>query len=1147
MKKLGKSPTIFGHPNILTFLRIMKCTVAILLLACLQVSANGFSQNRITVNLHSVEMKRALSLIERKSDFRFLYNQKLISDLEKVEINAVNEEVTSVLDRLFENTPLSYQVLANNLVVLKPKNTYVADIRVTGKVISPTGEGIPGVSVAVKGSTVGTSTDAAGNFTLTVPETATLVFSSVGFETMEVPVNNRTTIDVTMKASTGRSMDEVVVIGYGTATKRDLTGSIVKISGREVADKPNTNPVASLQGKVAGLTVVNSGTPGKEPDIRMRGTSSIGQVKPLYVVDGIFQDNINYINPNDIESIEVLKDPSSLAIFGVRGATGVIAITTKKARAGQTLITLSSNYGFKKLTDKIKFVDAEGFKTLFAQERANNGVTDPYDYTGLTANTDWIDAVTRTGNFMANNLNISASSDKNRFTFGLGYNVDEGIIKHEQLKRLTLSLADEFKLNKAIKIGVNLNFQRQNNPYDATWVLDAARKVAPIFTDKSQVLNVRNPYGEDTIPMTLYSGLDVGLQSAGVVNPLVSLENEWDKVKDVEYRTVGSVFAEITFLKNFTWRSTAYGDISNLNKRTYEPRYYETDPRTNVPRFVQEVTSVQEDDYTFRKFQQDHVLTFKKDFGDHGLTLTGGFTTFYSATYKRISKVSQADPALPSSLAIPNDPRFWYISSGFEDPLSQSTRSEQSDYATVSYLARALYNFQGKYFLNASFRNDASSRLPKHTRNQQFWALGAAWEMTKEDFMSGQNLVDLLKLKGSVGVLGNQSNVNNTVVPTDPNYILNNPFYPNLVLGRDAAFGTNVYSAATEAYFANPDLEWETVRAWEAGVEGAAFQNRLSFEANYFNRETRNLLTFISERPAGLMDELINGGTLRNTGVELSAAWNQIISEDLSVGVSGNITFLKNKVLALNEKLPNGLLIRGFQNNGSAEARTVAGRPIGSFWGYVVEGIYQNQADIDKSPSAVSLGAYRPGDFKFKDVNGDGVITSDDRTFIGNPSPDFTYGASVNAQWKGLSLAIDFNGVSGNQIFRTWGSLESPFQRVSYAADKLGAWHGEGTSNTIPLISQGDRFNYNGSTYNIESGTYFRIRNVQLGYTIPNDLLTKVYLKGARVFVNVQNLKTFKNNMGYAPEYAGDATAFGFDNADGALPIVTTFGLNVSF
>jgi hypothetical protein len=306
-------------------------------------------------------------------------------------------------------------------------------------------------------------------------------------------------------------------------------------------------------------------------------------------------------------------------------------------------------------------------------------------------------------------------------------------------------------------------------------------------------------------------------------------------------------------------------------------------------------------------------------------------------------------------------------------------------------------------------------------------------------------------------------------------------------------------------------------------------------------------LTYIDERPAGLKDILQNGGELRNSGVELSAGWSQNITDDLSFSVAGNITFIKNEVLALNQNLPGGLIIRGFQNNGSAEARTVAGHPIGSFWGYVVEGIYQSNADIQKSPPATDLGAYRPGDFKFKDVNGDGEITSADRTFIGSPTPDFTYGTSVSATWKGLSLALDFNGVYGNELFRTWGSLESPFQRVNYAADKLGAWTGPGTSNWVPLVSQGDRFNYNGSTYNIEDGSYFRIRNVQLGYQVPNNLVSRLYLKSVRAFVNVQNLKTFKNNLGYSPEFPGEATAFGFDNADGALPIVTTFGLNVTF
>jgi TonB-linked SusC/RagA family outer membrane protein len=804
------------------------------------------------------------------------------------------------------------------------------------------------------------------------------------------------------------------------------------------------------------------------------------------------------------------------------------------------IVNFNTNYGFKKLVDKIQMANAEQFKTLFAQERANNGVTDPFDYTGLTANTDWIDAVTRTGKFSNNNLSISGSSERNRFNFGVGYTLDQGLIKHEQLQRLTLSIGDEFKVSNAIRIGVNVNASRQNNPYDATWVLDAARKVMPQISAGTKQYRVANPYNVlDTVNMDLYSLLDVGLQSSGVINPLLQVENEWDKTKSVEYRTVGSVFGEVNFLKNFTFRSTVYADMSSVNKRQYTPLYYGYNPRTNEPELYSQVTRIQEDDQDWRKFQQDHVLTFRKNFGDHGLTATGGFTTYYFGNFNRTGRASQATG--PGALPIPNDPRLWYISSGFQDPDNLSASSGQSEYTTVSYLARALYNYQNKYFLNASFRDDASSRIPEKNRHQQFWALGAAWDITKEGFMQSQRTFDFLKLKGSIGVLGNQTA--STLEGTTLDY----PFYPNLRGGNVAVFGTNVFSAARQQYIPNPDLKWETVSAQEIGVELNAFQNRLHFEANYFNKTTNDLMTYVSRASLGLDDKLINGGSIRNWGEEFSASWNQNLAKDLSLNIGGNITFLKNKVVSLAEDLPTGVLIRGFQNNGSAEARTLPGYPIGSFYGYVVEGIYQSQTDILKSPVASSLGAYRPGDFKFKDINGDGLITSDDRTVIGNPTPKFTYGGSVALNYKGFSLDIDVNGVYGNQIFRTWGSLESPFQRVNYAAFQIDAWHGPGTSNWVPLVSQGDRFNYNGSTYNIEDGSYFRLRNVQLAYSFGRNTISRFKINNLRIYANVQNLKTWKNNYGYTAEYGGDATAFGFDNAGGALPVVGTIGLNVTF
>jgi hypothetical protein len=306
-------------------------------------------------------------------------------------------------------------------------------------------------------------------------------------------------------------------------------------------------------------------------------------------------------------------------------------------------------------------------------------------------------------------------------------------------------------------------------------------------------------------------------------------------------------------------------------------------------------------------------------------------------------------------------------------------------------------------------------------------------------------------------------------------------------------------------------------------------------------------MTYIGLRPLLPKDKLTNGGSIRNMGEEFTASWTQKLKKDLTLNVGGNITFLKNKVLTLSPDLPGGSIIAGSQNNGSAESRTTPGQPIGVFYGYVVEGLYQSYADILASPVASALGAYRPGDFKFKDINGDGKITADDRTVIGNPTPKFTYGANINLNYKNISLAVDLGGVYGNQVFRTWGSLESPFQRVNYAAFKTNSWNGAGTSNWDPIISQGDRFNYNGSTYNIEDGSYFRIRNIQLGYDFNQRLISKARIKNLRLYVNMQNLKTWKNNYGYTSEFGGSAVQFGYDNAGNAIPAVTTFGLNVTF
>ncbi|PZR24339.1 MAG: hypothetical protein DI535_22320 [Citrobacter freundii] len=393
MKKSVPLGRAFPTRSLLKILTIMKLTIFIILFTAFQVKAHDVKGQNVNLNVRNTEIRKILKTIEKDGQYRFLYNYDLKGLKSKVNFNVNNLSLKDALDQLFTGNDLTYKLVNKNLVVvLSTDPEENREVRITGKITGAENEPLAGVSIQEKGTSTGTTTNNNGEYALTVADNATLVISAIGYETQEIAIAGRTVVDLKMTPNV-KQIDQVVVIGYGTASKRDLTGSIVKVAGKDVADKPNSNPIASLQGRVAGLSVVNNGTPGKAPDIRIRGTVSIGQVNPLYVVDGIFNDNIDYLNPNDIESIEILKDPSSLAIFGVRGATGVIAITTKKAKAGQVSVNFNTAWGRKKLVDKIKLANADQFATLFAQERANNGITDPYDYSGLTSNTDWIDAV----------------------------------------------------------------------------------------------------------------------------------------------------------------------------------------------------------------------------------------------------------------------------------------------------------------------------------------------------------------------------------------------------------------------------------------------------------------------------------------------------------------------------------------------------------------------------------------------------------------------------------------------------------------------------------------------------------------------------------------------------------------------------------
>ena len=822
-------------------------------------------------------------------------------------------------------------------------------ITISGVVTDKTGETVIGASVRVKGQeSKGSITDINGKYQIVdVASNATLIFSYIGMREQEIAVNGRSTINVKMEEDS-QLIDEVVVVGYGSAKKRDLTGSIVTVKADEIASKPSTNPLASIQGKVAGVQVVNTGRAGQDPEIRVRGTNSINGFKPLYVVDGLFTDNINYLNTADIESMEILKDPSSLAIFGVRGANGVIIITTKRAKIGKTMVNINSSVGWKVIYDRVGVTNAEEFKMLYNEQLISQG-SDPYDYTQWTGNTDWQNEIFQTGFLTNNNVSITGATDKSKFYLGLGYVMEEGSIKTEKLNKFTVNLNSEYSVTDFLRFGFQLNGVRAKYP-DAKGV-DGALKAAPIAPTHD-----------------LESGLIHTLpdfQRAQVWNPLIETELRGAHNKSENYRVAGNVFGEIDILKNLTFKATFSMDYASSQGRSYSPLIYVYNPDVEGGKErLTERESVNQSKSTSLAAQSDYVLTYLGQFGNHGLTLTAGLTTNYNES----SSLSGGRSQLAGyGILVGDDPDRWWLST-IDDVSTATNGGSQSDRFTMSYLFRALYNYKNRYLLNASFRRDGSSVFYKTGNTwDNFYSFGAGWVMTEEKFMQNQNVINFLKLKGSWGVLGSQN--------TGSSY----PAYATIVSSGSAVFGDNIIAGKGPNKLISPTLGWERNYSWEVGFDMHMFNDRLQLSPVYYNKTTKDMLTSIPGI-AGTVPGLQNVGEIRNRGFELSASWNDKIGEDWRYGLGANLSTIDNKVLSLVNKDYNII---------SGPSRVSEGYPIGYFYGYKVEGVYQNEDDIRFSPIN-SVGSVTPGDLKFADVDGNGKITDNDRTMIGNPTPDFT-------------------------------------------------------------------------------------------------------------------------------------------------------------
>ncbi len=971
---------------------------------------------------------------------------------------------------------------------------------VSGKVTSnEDGLPIPGVNVVVEGTTKGTTTDIDGNYSLQLlTEENGLVFTFVGFRPVTVQVGDQTAINVTLEADI-TSLEEVVVIGYGTQRKRDVTGAITSLKGEDIADRPNANPLNSIQGRAAGVVITNSGVAGSSPTIRIRGVGSISNTNPLYVVDGIFADNIDFVNPNDIASMEILKDPSSLAMFGVQGANGVVIITTKRAKEGQTNINFSSYVGVQKITNTIKVANAEQFKTLYNEQLGHLGSA-PFDFSNYSADTDWQDLIFRDAMINNNSLSITSGSERNQATFSLNYFKQDGVIKYDSYKRYTAHLRDEYTVNKYLKIGADISlFRFERDPY-RDGAVSSALWSAPVYAP-------RDAGGNWNAAPTF--------QRAQVGNPYAFTEIYKDKSINDGYRFVASAFAELKFLKDFTWKSVFYTDLGFNSMRSYDP-LFEIGTGADRAQF-NEITRVSQEKRNFTTWQMDHTLTYSKNINEiHDITLLAGITQ----QLKRYDFITGGRQSR-SPLNIPSDPNFWYLGIGADD-VTRTNNGGAEEQAFLSYLFRLNYSFKNKYLLNASFRRDGTSKFSPTNRWGNFPSIGAGWIITEEPFLQDQNLLEFFKLKASWGRLGNDK---------VGNYL----YYPLLRTGVTAVFGENVYPAAVPEYIPNPNIHWEVVQGIDIGFEAAAMDDRLNVEFDYYNRETQDILVRLTIPGAvGASQSLTNAGTIVNRGIELTLGWNDNLSDDLKYNIGANFTTIDNEVISIGDNI-------GY-NIAEGPARTAIGHPIGAFFGYVQEGIFQSAEDVAASAQAATA---KPGDIKFKDIVADGIIDDKDRTFIGSPTPDFIFGGSLGLNFRNFEFSVDVQGVAGNEIYKA--RQTATFAILNYEQNRLGRWTGPGTSDKEPILDNTRSGNFQVSTYFLDPGDYFRIRNVMLGYNIPKGVLDRFNMKNAKIYLNAQNLVTFTEATGYSPEVGGSPVAFGIDNGTYPLPATYSVGINLNF
>lgn len=970
---------------------------------------------------------------------------------------------------------------------------------IKGKVVFSSDKSpIPGVSITVPGTTIGTSTDLNGDYAISVPSgTEKLVFSFIGMKTKEILINGRSIINVELEEEI-LELDAVVTIGYGVQKKSDLTGSVTSISSKDIEEMPVMSIDQAMQGKAAGVQITqNSGAPGSDVMIRVRGIGTVNNSNPLYVIDGLATSSMNFLNPADIESIEILKDASATAIYGSRGANGVILITTKKGKKGMSEISFDAYTGLQEKWRTLDMMNAKEYATIMGKD-----LDDP-QYS--TYDTDWQEEIFQLAPMQNYHLSAIGGTEYSNYSITGGYFQQDGIIKGSEYERFTFRVNSAHQLSKRIKIGENIAFTNatklsipENSEYES--VLNHAIGIAPYD------------------PVYLEDGSFAPSTANNLENPVAMIEYSNNKYKS--NRLVGNIFAEIEIIKDLTFKTDFGLDLSYGDYSQFLPEYY------IAVDDARDVNTVIRNSENWTSWQWENTLTYHKAFREkHDLTVLVGITA-QESTYNNVYASKSATPT--------NDPNFWYIDAATEDPTAGGGAWESSN---ASYLGRIIYSYLGRYLLTASIRADGSSKFGPGEKYGYFPSGSLGWKISEESFyLPIKRYVNSAKLRLGYGQVGNQE--------------IGNYAYETEILGyKNYVLGVNQEMASGRAPFTsgNPNLHWETAEQLNIGLDLLALENRISFSTEYYNKKTKEML--LREPSAGIFgnveDPFTNTGEIVNSGFEFTFNYRDKF-KGVNFDVGFNLSTVNNKVKSLGdggESIESGLF------RGSYVARTEVGHSVAAFYGYEMDGIFQNEYEIEEhvnSEGTIIQETALPGDIRFVDQNDDGTIDEDDKIFLGSPIPDFTYGITFSANYKFIDFSMFWQGVYGNEIFNGNKYYTEGNGLYNLSADMVNSWDGEGSSNELPNIN-GSSNNLRISSRFIEDGSYLRLKNIQLGFTLPERIISKISIKKARLYIGATNLITFTKYEGFDPEIGATSNLdIGIDRGTYPQPRTFLLGLNLN-